>query len=310
MDSRLVLGVLLLASACSARLKDGDGIDAAGTKDAHPDSKAIDGAPDAYVFGPWGSPTGVTGASNSTLNTDDETLSSTMTEIYFGIIDTALTGSPKQLWMMSRQSVTDAWGSPTRLDSSFNVGGTTPPTEESPRLSPDDLTLYFGRGGDIYYATRSTVGQPWSTPQQLPTVSTANYEKWFAVCTGGYFLVVRNTGSGTPYHLYEGQLGNGAGTMAAELAGAAGSETGSFLTSDCLTTYFASTRDGTTTQLYTATRSAPGATWSTPTLLDTQFGTSTDNEDPWLSPDQRTFYFASARYGGTDTNKGVYCSTR
>jgi len=310
MDSRLVLGVLL-ATACSARLKDGETTDAPAQGDARPDSHAADAAPDAFVFGPWGSASGVPGASDSTLNTDDETLNSTMTELYFGIVDTATAGTPKQLWKMTRAAATDAWGTPTKLGTNFNDPGTTAvPTEESPRFSPDDLTIYFGRGGDIWYATRTAVGQPWSAAQMLPTVSTANYEKWFAVCTGGYYLVVRNSGAGTAYHLYQGQLGAGTDTLVSELAGATGNETGAFLTADCLTTYFASSRDGTTTQLYTATRSAPGATWSTPTLLPDEFGTSTDNEDPWLSPDQRTFYFASARYGGTNTNKGVYCSTR
>jgi hypothetical protein len=308
MDGRLVLG-LVLACGCSAHLNDGTGqSDAAPHGDARPDTRAIDGVPDAYVFGPWGAPTTVTGAADPAQNIDDETLDSTMTELYFGIVDPALTGSPKQLWMMTRATAADPWGTPTRMDATFNVVAATPPTEESPRLSPDDKTLYFGRGGDIYFSTRSAVGQPWSPPLQLATVSTANYEKWFAVCAGGYYLVARNTGAGTAFHLYQGQLG-GSDALATELAGTTGSETGTFLTSDCTTTYFASGRSG-TTQLYTAMRSAPGATWSAPSVLTAEFGTSTDNEDPWLSPDARTFYFATTRFGGTNTNKAVYCSTR
>jgi hypothetical protein len=308
MDVRLVLGVVL-ACACDARLKDGAGVDATPHPDGQqsPDGGRADAAPDAYVFGPWNTPAPVPGASTATLNTDDETLSSTMTEMYFGTVDTALTGSPKQLWMMTRASAAEAWGTPTMLDATFNVGGTTPPTEESPRLAPDDKTIYFGRGGDIYYATRSAIGQAWSSPQILPNVSTASYEKWFAPCSGGYYLVARNTGSGTATRLYEGQLG---GTDAlSSLSGTTGNDIASFLSADCTTAYWASSRSG-TTQIYTAMRASAGATWSTPTALTAEFGTSSDNEDPWLSPDQRTFFFSSTRYGGTNTNKGVYTSTR
>jgi Tol biopolymer transport system component len=151
-------------------------------------------------------------------------------------------------------------------------------------------------------------GGSWTTPQQLASVSTANYEKWFAVCDGGYYMVSRNSGAGTAYHLYEGQLGAGADVLAAELAGATGNDISTFLTTDCMTTYFASSRSG-TTQLYTATRSTPTATWSAPALV-TDFGAAGDNEDPWMSSDQRVFYFASERYPATNTNKCIYCSAR
>lgn len=308
MDSRLVLGVLL-ASACNAHLKDGsEQTDAASPKDGRVDvAVAVDGPPDAYVFGPWGQAQPVTGANSATLNIDDETLSSQMTELYFAQVDAAITGTPKQLWMMTRSSAADAWGAPARMDSTFNATGTTVPQEESPRLSPDDLTIYFGRGGDIYYATRTAVGQPWTTPQPLTEVNTAGYEKWFAVCTGGYYLVSRNTGTGTPTHVYDGQLGHG--DTLSTLSGTTGNDISNFLTADCNTAYFASSRSG-TTQVYTATRSAASSPWSAVVELETELGAATDNEDPWLSPDGRTIYFASERFGGTNVNKGIYCSTR
>src|SRR5258708_4464974 len=102
MDSRLVLGVVL-ACACDARLKDAETTDASPTHDARTrDGVAIDGAGDAYVFGPWNTPAGVPGASDATKNMEDETVSSQLTELYFAINDPGLAGSPKQLWMMTR----------------------------------------------------------------------------------------------------------------------------------------------------------------------------------------------------------------
>jgi hypothetical protein len=309
MGRRLVLGVLLLASACSARLKDSEPTDA---PKGMPDSRGsnvvpIDSPIDAYVFGPFGAATPVTGASGSGLNIDDETLNSTLTELYFAEVDAAITGTPKQLWVMTRTTAADPWGTPVMMDATFNATGTTVPQEESPRLSPDDLTIYFGRGGDIYYATRTAVGQPWTNPQPMTDVNTGNYEKWLAVCAGGYYLVSRNTGAGTATHIYEGQLGHG--DSLSSLSGTVGNDISNFLSADCTTAYFASSRSG-TAQIYTATRSSGGTTWSAVTELETELGTAPDNEDPWLSPDGHTMYFASERYGGTNTNKGVYMATR
>ncbi|MGE5180991.1 MAG: hypothetical protein ACM31C_02970 [Acidobacteriota bacterium] len=303
MGSRFVLGALLLC-ACNAHLGDtpsdasGKPPDAQLGSDARPADAAIDALP------AWGPPVGVPGASDSTLNIDDDTLNSRQTELYFGEVDATL--GVKQLWLMTRATPADAWGAPAKLDATFNVGGTTPPAEESPRLAPDDKTIYFGRGGDIYYATRTAVGQAWSTPQPLAEVNTADYEKWLAVCDNGYYMVSRGTAA-NGQDLFEGQLGGGAAVPATELNSTA-NEISTFLTSDCKTTYFASNRSGTTTYVYTATRADTSSAWTSPAQV-TDFGT-TELEDPWLSPDGLVFYFASQRYGGTNTNKGIYCSAR
>lgn len=259
----------------------------------------------------WTTPAAVPGANNSAMNIDDETLSNSELEMYFGIVSTTLAGEPKQLWMMTRATVNDAWGSATEMGSAFNaaaVGSGDAPTEESPRLAPNDLTLYWGRDGNIYYATRATTSDPWTVQGALTQVNTGVYGKWLAVCDNNYFMIARDNGS-DGYDLYEGQLGgaNGAGTIATEL-NSADNEISTFLSNDCLTTYFASNRSG-ATQIYTATRTAVGDTWTTPTEFTTFDGAS-DDEDPWMSNDQLTFYFASERFGGTNTNKGVYSSTR
>jgi Tol biopolymer transport system component len=200
---------------------------------------------------------------------------------------------------MSRTSAADPWGTPQKL------GFNSTASDETPRFSSDDLTLYFasGRGGgttglDIYRVTRQTVGGTWSTPALVPGVSTAGVDKWFMPC-----------GTGTSYMTIIGQdLGQGTlgtpPTVCAELSSPQ-AETGTFLSKDCLTIHFASTRSG-TNQLYRATRTAVGATWSTPVLVDDFKTLGGAQEDPWLSADLRTFVFASDA-GGT---KDLYLSTR
>jgi len=232
------------------------------------------------------------------LDTDNETLSSTMTEMYFTIVDQSITGNPKQMWLMTRATTADPWSAPSRFDVV-----NTPVQTESPRLSPDDLTLYFGRDGNIFTTTRAAVDQHWAAPTALASVNTGAYVKWMAVCDGGYFMLSRDNGT-SGQDLYEGQLGE-AGTNVTELS-SAGSEISTFLSNDCLTTYFASDRDG-STQMYASTRASVSSPWSTPGMV-TDFGPGSTNKDLWTSIDDNTAYFASIRDGAK--LRSVYVSTR
>lgn len=249
-------------------------------------------------LGDFAAPAPVSVASDPTIGEDDCALSSTQLELYFA---KAPAGGPKQLYVSTRASTAAAWGTPAQIFPSGN-------THESPRLSPDDLTIYYGENGNIMSATRTAVGQPWSAPAPLAQVNTINYEKWFAVCNGGYFLVSRATGN--VQQLYEGQLGaGGAGTLSS-LSDPNGSDISSYLSPDCKTAYWASNRvAGAGTQIYTATRPSPTGAWTAAALASfgPNFGTATDNEDAWLSPDTRTLYFATERNG---TQKDLYFTTR
>ena len=291
MSTRIVMALML--AGCHATLADapGDGgVDARANPqlDAHPGT-------DGPVARVWGAATPILGASDPALDEDDATLSSTQTELYF-----AIANATKDLYVMKRATPQDPWGPKTALP--FN---TTTAAEETPRLSPDDLTLYFGRAGDIYVATRPSVAQPWSAATSLASVNTTNYEKWLAVCNGNYFMISRLNGA-NGQDLYQGQLGNGAGTLVTQLSSAS-SEISTFLSSDCLTVYFASNREAGNNQIFTATRTSITAPWSTPVIVN-DFGPATDNEDPWLSPASDTFVFASVR--ALATTKDLYISTR
>ena len=135
--------------------------------------------------------------------------------------------------------------------------------------------------------------------------NTASYEKWLAVCGTNHFMVSRDSGAATGQDLYEGTLGS-VGSVVTELSSAS-SEISTFLSTDCLTVYFASNRGG-QTALYTSTRATMASAWNAPTLVPAPFDTGTDNEDGWISTDQRIFAFASVRNGAT--TKDLYISTR
>jgi hypothetical protein len=74
---------------------------------------------------------------------------------------------------------------------------------------------------------------------------------------------------------------------------------------DGLTVYFASTRSG-DNRIYRSTRPSVGEPFAAPTLVDDFQLLGGDQEDPWLSLDQRTFAFVSNVRGSKD----LYISTR
>ena len=292
---RCLLGLALLASACSARLVDDpNAVPDGGTGG---ESSQIDAAPDAYVLGAWGTPTLVGGASSTTLVEDDGSLSSTTLELVFSVA----TATGKDLYYASRSSPTGAWTTPAPL--AVNLAGSS---EETPRFSADDLTLYFAsdrvtaNGLDIYRITRTAVGAPWSGPAPVAGPNALTNEKWFTPCGGQRYLVILGG------DIAEGRIGQGAPTIVASLsAPAPANETGTFITQDCLTAYFASNRT-TTNQLYTSTRASPTDPWPAPTLVSDFMAIGGNQEDPWVSPDQRTFMFVSDIRG----TKDVYVSAR
>jgi len=290
MGGRLALVAVL--AACSAKLHQGgetpDATVADGKNRTNQDAPASD-APAS--LGPWGTPQTIPGANDPTLAEDDGTPNQALTELYFGVVNA---NTAKDLYWMQRASATAPWGPKTLLYQSAN-------NDESPRLSLDELTLYFGRNGDIYQMQRSAIGQPWGAATIVPAVNVvgnATYEKWMAVCAGGYYMLSRDS------DLWEGTLGSPP-TKVTSLS-TAGSEISTWLSADCKTVMFARTPTGGQSDIYISTRANPTDPWPAATLLP-DFNTTTSNEeDPWMSNDMRAFVFAS-NAGGT---KDLYLSTR
>ena len=264
--------------------------------DAPPTTPEIDAPP---PLGAWSLPQKIDIASSGAVE-DDVTLSANTLELFF-----AINGSKgKDLFYASRTSTTSPWTLAAPLP--FNSASQS---DETPRLSADDRTLYFasGRGGngtlDIYKTTRSAPGSTdWSQPVPLDNTvnTTASNEKWFMLCTADHYLMVQGS------NLVEGFIG-GAGAVPAAPLNVSGSQTGTFVTPDCLTIYFASSRGG-VTRMYHAQRARVTDPWGGPIEVTDFASLGGNQEDPWISPDQRTFAFASDAV--TSGNKDLYISTR
>lgn len=283
---------LLALCACKAELAGGPEGDAFALDGSV--GTMIDSSVDGPAPAPWSPPAKVLGASSG-ADEDDGTLSSNELELYFKRVDA---GDPN-LYVMTRASTTSAWGAPTAL----GVLNTTQ-TEESPRLSTDDLRLYFGRGGDIFVSTRTAVGQPWQTATAVGTLNTTANEKWAAVCSNGQVVVSRGT-TNNGQDLYQGTLAGGANTPVTALNSIA-QDQGTFISDDCLTIYFQSNRTNAQFDIYASVRIATNAPWPSPTVI-ADFNTATlSEEDPWVSKSGKTFVFTSNASGSKD----IYVSTR
>ena len=78
-----------------------------------------------------------------------------------------------------------------------------------------------------------------------------------------------------------------------------------FVTRDCLTVHFASTRLG-PNKIFTSKRAAIGQPWSPPVEVDTFAALGGAQQDPFISDDTRIFMFVSDADGTND----LYISTR
>ena len=100
-------------------------------------------------------------------------------------------------------------------------------------------------------------------------------------------------------------------TRIAEVGSAGTDDWGPFVTPDGLTMYLFSSRTGSTSgslDIWTATRTDPAGTFSTPTLVPNVNSIATERS-PWLSRDGLTLGFASARAGGMGSDD-IYVATR
>lgn len=294
---------LLLLASCGAHISSNPENEHVLDAGIEPDAAAPDAPPDVLALGPWLAPAAVTVAATQAIE-DDVTLTSNALEMVYAIADP--TTGKKDLYYTSRTAIGAPWAPAVPLP----FDGAT--SEETPRFSPDDRMLYFASDRttagnlDIYSVTHSTAATAmWGTPQLVTPFNTALTEKWLSQCSDGHYVIVQSTAaSGTD--LFEGLLGGGAPTPI-DVLNTASTETGAFLTADCLTLYFASTRV-TPEKIFVSHRTTVTSPWQTPAPVD-DFKIAGGNgaqEDPWLSLDGRTFAFASNAAG----TKDIYLSTR
>ncbi len=187
-------------------------------------------------------------------------------------------------------------GPPTHLDVLASVM-----SEFDPFLAADHVTLYFSSArdgnGNIYRATRPTVGADFGAPTMLGAdINTGSNETTFATTPDGLTAFVVSDRGGN-YDFYSGSratVGDAFGVLGpiVEL-NSPNSDFNVGLSGDLRSLWFCSDRSGGgggAQDLWMATRAAVDAAWDPPT--PGPFNTSGNDGGPTLSADGRVIVFA------------------
>jgi Tol biopolymer transport system component len=222
------------------------------------------------------------------------------------------------IWVSTRESVDDAWGSPVNAGAPVNSSA----NDFCPTISRDGHLFYFvsnragGCGGDDIYTTRLRPDD-WDPVGNLgcDVNSAANEASPFPLPerVTGPVLYFSSTRAGTSDIFRSESQGDvfGSSTPVIELNSATAQDGHPNLRRDGLEIVFFSTRPGTlgAQDLYSSTRSSVSEPWSTPVNLGPLVNSSAADTRPSLSWDGATLYFGSTRAGG-DGDSDHYVTTR
>jgi hypothetical protein len=216
------------------------------------------------------------------------------------------------IWVTTRETVQEPWAQPVNLGPSINTAA-----DESPGdISPDGLTFYFtsnrssGLGSyDTWVTTRATIQDPWGEPVNLgSTINSSAGDLGGRISADGlefYFISNRPGGSGgydiwvTTRATIQNPWGN-----PVDLGSGVNSPVWDYSPApspDGLRLFFSSNRPSQhgVWAIWVAERATRDGDWGAPVNLGPAINSSFDQENPYLSADGSTLYFASTRPGGS-----------
>lgn len=283
-------GFLLCLCSCGRVGFDGGGSagadagDPASNGDGGAGTLVTDASPPC-TFGAWGTATNLTSL-NTTANDWSPTLSDDGLEV---IWETTRTGN-QDLFRAVRATSTDPFG-PAAALAVLNSAQ----SEASPSLSRDRLTLYFSsnRSGSwrLYRATRADKDDAFAAPVLVPELATVNVLGPALTAAGDELFFTNLSESSISRAVMTNGTFSVAGVMS-ELGTSASAYPD--VSRDGLTIYF----DTNSSQLVSATRSAPGGTFSTPATMSGSLDSGSGEADAELGDGDRQLAFSSNRPGG------------
>jgi hypothetical protein len=226
------------------------------------------------------------------------TLTSDLLEIYF----TSKQDGEQDVWGAQRSARTDTFGPATAVAATVSSS-----RETSSAISQNGLSLWFGSdrdGGlgelDILVTTRSDRVGTWSAPRNLASLNSPSRD--IPRPPGQHDLVMPMASDRTNPGVYQTMMASrpiptadfGAPVAIPELT-EQGDTADGFLTDDGLYLFLAK---GDPSDLYIAQRLSLTTPFG-PAVPLAELNTAANENDPWLSPDQTTFYFSSERGDGT-----------
>lgn len=260
-------------------------------------------SPDAQL-GAFGPATKISVSTNKLE--DDPTLTADLLELVFESDRVGGKGM-SDLWITRRSAIGMAWSTPIPI---LELNSTN--NEEHPSLAGDGLSLWYASdrpGGlgsyDIYVATRAdrNSGTLWSNPQLATALNGGGNDEAPQIDPTERVMVMA-AGPNNQENLFVSTRATTADAWPApspiaELNAGPTSETGPMLSSNLLTIYFSTNRNGSSDELYFATRTTPTGTFGTAVPIG-ELDAGSNQTDPWISPDQRTIVFVSEQDGSRD----------
>jgi len=251
---------------------------------------------------PWGPPTLITELS-SPATEDDPSITADRLELFFNSDRVGSLGGA-DIWVTTRASTADRWGTPSLVPV---VNSTY--TETTPKISSDGLTLYLSSdrpGGtsienDVWVASRADRTAAWSTPVLVPELCSLASDTGANMSTSQLTVVLQSTRNGT---------GDIFIATRASVADAWSPpqpidsiSTGGYEADPCIAhqdrvVVFVSDRpDGPGPgDISIATRASAALPFDPPVLIP-ELNTPADEEDPFISDDLRYIMFSSSVSG-------------
>lgn len=264
-------------------------------------------------LGPFGEPVAVVEL-DSMANDDDPTLTEDMLEIYFA---STRDGGDEDIYVSTRDSVNDPWDSPERVDALNSDAQDT-----FPEVSPDGLTILLtsrreGGDFDVFFSRRPNRDAEWSTPVALSEMNTAgdDYGATPTYDMSTLFLSREDAlGAGSQADILVAEVDFDRETVTQPMVvpelSSAQVDISVTLSPSQLEIFFETTRTSGTLanfDLWVATRESVDDPWGEPVPVE-ELNTGESENDPWLSPDRTTLYFASDR--GPQMDSDIYMAVR
>ena len=279
----------------------------------------------AKKYSDWSTPVSLGQVINSAQSDQQPAISKDGLSLYFTSTRPGGFGT-FDLYVSQRPNVDEPWGSPVNLGPTINTAF----DEGNPAFTRDEHLMFFqstrpgGFGGvDIWVSYRQHTHDDfaWEPPVNLGAgVNSAagdNAPGYFENGEVGipqlYFASNRPGGLGGLDIFVSEQAADGSFGPAVRLTGLSspGADSEPTVRHDGLELLIHSDRPGTTglTDLWVSTRESTLEGWSTPVNLGNTVNTVFAEQNPYLSPDRMTLFFASDRPGGSGSTD-LYMSTR
>jgi hypothetical protein len=238
------------------------------------------------------------------LDSPDKDDNPTLTEDLHDIFFTSTRSGDSDVWQAHRDDPEAPFDEPIPVDVVNTDGDDT-----SPAISLNGKTLWVGEERDngvgkidIWFWTRDTLASPWSGPNLADVLSSAEDDIPRPPAMGDRIMPLGSRRQQSRYLTYLAVRPTATGDfsepeLVKELEFPTANTIDGFLTEDGLTLFYSSVVSEDNGDLFYARRARTTDEFSERVPISELNSDSTDERDPWISPNGKHFFFSSNRSG-------------